>query len=191
MFVDKNANLFNDLATLCEAGISVVDAAKKINIVDANKLSWTQVISDLESGKQLNMSLAKNKLISPYEQEIIAVAEFSGRIPQGLRAIALSYDKRRQRVSKLKSKLYFPFAVLVVAIVVSAILTISNNPETSLFSVFIRSFFWLGLAVLVTRLLLKLMLKDASSWLKMAASFSNNHWYQMQLQQVIFGALLW
>ncbi|MGB0494863.1 MAG: type II secretion system F family protein, partial [Kangiellaceae bacterium] len=191
MFKDTQSNLFNDLATLTDAGIPVLDAAKRVAASHPKVNVWSQVIQSLSKGNRLSVSLSKSGLITRYEQEIIAVSEYAGRLTQGLRSIAESYDKRRVRISKLKSKLYMPFAVLVIAIVVSGILQVSQNPELSILLVIANSIFYLGLAIGTTKIILVLMQKEACFWLNKVKSFENNEWYQMQFQQVVFGALLW
>jgi len=191
MFKDKNANVFRDLATLIEAGMPVLDAARKVAVSHQNVQLWSFVIRELEAGRKLNIALSKSKLISSYEQEIISVSEFSGRLSQGLRAIADSYDIRRKRVSKFKSKLYFPFAVLAIAIVVSAIKTLTSGSQEPFFSVISNAMLWLVLSLFLTRMLSNLIQKSTSFWLQLMKNSSQNEWYQMQFQQVVFGALLW
>jgi len=192
---DKNANIFRDLATLIEAGISVLDAAKKVALHHPKISAWPEVIKALASGQTLNKALATNGLISAYEKEIISLSEFSGRLPQGLQTIASAYDIRRKRVSKLKSKLYLPIAILVVAIIVSAILSLAAPSTTGVkvsnFNILLASTFWLALIYLFTQKLMNIISKDSCDWLKTFQLFSRNDWYVAQFQQVVFGALLW
>ena len=191
MFRDSQSNIFNDLATLTDAGISVLDAMKRVSSSHPTISEWPQVISLVEKGNKLNVALGKSGLITAYEQEIIAVSEFAGRLTFGLRQISESYDKRRVRIGKLKSKLYMPFAVLVIAIIVSAILRVSQNPDASILAVVFNAIVYLGLALGVTKIVLGLMQKEAVFWLNLVKSHESNSWYQMQFQQVVFGALLW
>lgn len=191
MLMDKQANIFNDLATLYEAGISILDAARRVAASYPKINAWSSVIAMLERGHKLSSALGKNGLISRYEQEVISVAEYAGRVSEGLRSISNSYDKRRVRIGRLKSKLYYPFAILLVGIVVSSILAFSKNPEISKLLVISQAFFWLVAAILVTKFILNLMQKDACSWLSFAKQHSSSEWYKMQFQQIVFGALLW
>ncbi|PHS20628.1 MAG: hypothetical protein COA86_01390 [Kangiella sp.] len=191
MFKDTQSNLFNDLATLTDAGIPVLDAARRISASHPKVTEWSTVIPLLAKGNRLSLSLSKSGLITRYEQEVIAVSEHAGRVTQGLRSIAESYDKRRVRIGKLKSKLYMPFAVLVIAIIVSGILKVSQYPETSILSVILTAIFYLALALGVTKLILNFMQKEACYWLNKVKSHEGSEWYQMQFQQVVFGALLW
>lgn len=191
MLKDNNENLFDDLATLTEAGISILDAARRVADSHPNQKAWSNVINQLERGNRLSTSLGKNGLVSRFEQEVISVAEFAGRISEGLRNIANSYEKRRLRISRLKSKLYYPFAVLLVGIIVSTILQVSKNPELSKTLILSKSIFWLFIAVTFTNLILNFMKKDACVWLELAKNYTSNEWYRLQFQQVVFGALLW
>ena len=93
MLQDNHSNIFNDLATLCDAGISTFDAARRVAASHGNIKAWSSVITLLERGNTLSLALGKNKLISRYEQEVISVAEYAGRTPEGLRNISNSYDK--------------------------------------------------------------------------------------------------
>jgi len=184
-------NIFRDLATLCDAGISVSDAVKRVANSHPKIKEWVLVVSDLQKGSKLNVSLSNRGLITRYEQEIVSVGEFSGRLVQSLMHISESYDKRRSRISKLKSKLYMPFAVLTVAIFVSGILKISQNSEISIVSVILASVFYFALALGATKLILHLMQNEANFWLNLVQNYDKSEWYQMQFQQVVFGALLW
>jgi type II secretory pathway component PulF len=184
------SDIIRDLATLIEASISVIDSAKKVAASYPANQGWSRVISKLESGHQLNKALFENSLINRFEQEIISVAEFSGRLPQGLRSVADAHDKRRIRVDKLKSKLYFPYAVLIIAVIVSSIQA-SNQSDSSLFAIITSGIFCLVLVFILTRSILGLVQKDACHWLQYSINFKQQGWYKQQFQQVIFSALLW
>jgi type II secretory pathway component PulF len=75
MLKDPHANIFNDLATLTEAGISILDAARRVAASHLQMKAWSDVITMLERGNKLSLALGKNGLISRYEQEVISVAE--------------------------------------------------------------------------------------------------------------------
>ncbi len=191
MLRETNSNIFNDLATLCEAGISILDAARRVAGSHPNLQAWSGVIVLLERGNRLSLALGKNGLISRYEQEVISVAEYAGRVSEGLRSISNSYEKRLARISRLKSKLYYPFAILVVGIVISVLLQIFRNPEISKTTIIGSAVIWLVIAILFTRMILNLMQKDGCTWLSFAQQHSASEWYRLQFQSVVFGALSW
>jgi len=68
MLKDRQANIFNDLATLCDAGISILDAARRVAASHPNIKAWSSVIILLERGNILSLALGKKRLISRYEQ---------------------------------------------------------------------------------------------------------------------------
>jgi len=183
--------LFNDLAMLTEAGIPIKDAARKVSASSPDDPAWAGVIRRLEQGCTLSAAFGKSGLISRYEQEIISIAEFSGRVSEGLRSIARSHDTRRKRVGRLKSRLHYSFAVLLIAIGVSAITNLVKDPDASIIMVTGEALLWIVLATVVTRFLLRLLQKDACFWLKQTRQFESRDWYRKHFQQVIFTVLLW
>ncbi len=188
----KNAdNIFNDLATLSEAGISTLEAARRVAQSHPDIKAWSQVVSQLSKGHSLASSLNKKGLVSDYELEIISVAEQAGRLPQGLRGIAESYDKRRQRISKLKSKLYLPLSILFVSIIVSAIITTSGSSDAPILGVLATAVIKVLFALLVTKFIVNLLRNDSSSFINQIEIFYHTGFYKHLYEQMVFGALLW
>ena len=186
-----NAQFFFELATLLEAGVSVVEAVSKIKLPAKDALCWAGVVSRLQKGEGFSQSLGQSGLISRYELEILSVAEHAGKLPQGLHKIADSYEKRNRRISHLKSKLITPIGIVVFAILISAILTIVQHPEIALKMVIFRAMLWLGLLWVSIRMLTRSLNNDACTWLILAKNLVHTQWYKMQFQQVVFGALSW
>ncbi len=139
----------------------------------------------------MSSALASSGLINSFEQQLIAAAEFSGRTAEGLRAIAKSYDKRRQRVGRLKAKLFLPFAVLVIGILTSAILKLSGDQPSSIVLVIMQALFYIFIALLLTRWLLSIFRKDVSSLLSRLKYLKSTKLYRLIFEQTVFGALLW
>jgi len=190
MKVNSN-NIFNDLATLSESGISILDAATRVALSHPELEQWPEVITKISKGHSLARALTDTELINGFEQQVIEVAENAGRLPQGLRTIALSYDKRRKRVSRLKSKLYLPVAMVFIAIIVTAIVTLTRNPDASIIGVIIVLMIKVILTLFFTKWLLGLFRKDGAWILKVAGNFKNTTFYRQLYEQIIFGALLW
>ena len=188
---DTNATIFRDLAVLTEAGISVADAARRIVAPNLNKSVWEGVVRLLERGRTLSVSLGKSGLISRDEQEIISISEFAGRLPQGLRHIAQTYELRNRRVARIKSQLSLPLAVLLIGLVISVILALVNSPHISAFIVIGKSIFLIGIVLIITRFLLKILQKDTFFWLKIFHQFENKNWYQCHFEQVLGSVLVW
>jgi len=184
-------NIFNDVATLSEAGIPTLDAATRVALSHPELEQWPKVITKISKGHSLASALTDTNLTNDFEQQVIEVAENAGRLPQGLRRIALSYDKRRQRVSRLKSKLYLPVAMVFIAIIVTAIVTLTRNPEASIMGVIIVLMIKIILVLLFAKWLLGLFRKDGAWILKVADHFKNTTLYRHLYEQIVFGALLW
>lgn len=191
MFKDCNARLFFDLATLTEAGVSILDACKRVAVDAPQKSVWDEIIRLLEKGSRLSLALGQSGLISRYDQEIISVAEHAGRVDQALRLIANTSETRVTRINQLKAKLYYPMAIFVVGVIVATLLQGLNNPQISLFTLIFSAAVIIATVFFATRYLLNLMSKDAFHWLAIAQRHTDNQWYQRLFQQVIFSALLW
>jgi type II secretory pathway component PulF len=188
MSTPKTKTLFRDLATLINAGISPQQALKQLTL-SGNPL-WVKAENQVAKGKPLSNALYQNRLIGRYEKEILDVAEQAGRLPEGLMHIANQVEKREQRLSRLKSKLYYPFAVLVIAILVSSILQIVNH-HTNFLSVFSKGILLLALAMIITRWIISVLNLDACQVLDKFQFLSSHSWYSLLFQQVVFGCLSW
>jgi type II secretory pathway component PulF len=191
VFKSYSAKLFFDLATLTEAGISITDACKRLADDSPDRTEWLEIISLLEKGTRFSLALGQSGMINRYEQEIISIAEHAGRVEQALRQIANSCELRESRINRLKTKLYYPMAIFIVGVIVSAILQLSKNPELPIFALFFSVLTVIVIVLWATRTLLKLMQKDAFQWLNLARRQTDNQWYQKLFQQVVFGSLLW
>ena len=188
---NQNSLIFLDLATLLAAGISVLDAAKRVYQSYPQMTSWQLVIRSLEKGVKLSLALKQSGLTNRFENEVISIAEDAGRLEQGLTFLSDSHQKRNSRVSRLRVKLYYPLAILVVGIIVSGILTIANNPSVSIIAVLLRLLAQLGVSIFLTHLLLKQLNRDACYWLSKLQSFEHKSWYKVQFQQLVFETLYW
>jgi len=191
MSPNNNPNIFLDLATLLSAGISILEAAKRVAGSYPNNSNWNTVIQSIENGSRFSVALRKSGIVNRFENEVISIAEEAGRIEQGLKFLSASQEKRLSRTRKFKSKLYYPFAILTVAIVVSAVLAIANNPNGSNVWLATRALIQFGTAFYFTKFLLQLLNRDACYWLTKLHRFENKHWYKIQFQQLLFEAMHW
>jgi type II secretory pathway component PulF len=187
----STSNIFDNLATLSEAGVSTLEAARRVAESHPEITAWEVVIKKLSVGNKLSLALSKAGLISNFEKEILTVSEFSGRTAEGLREIAVSYDKRRQRLGRLKSKLYLPISILFIAIAVSSILSVANNPNSTIMWVTIKALFLMGIVLIVTKSILSILSKDVSGLLNRAGFLQNTKFYKNLFEQTVFSGLLW
>ncbi len=184
-------NLFFELATLIGAGISALEAVKKIATYYDSLADWSQVINSLQRGSRFSQSLAKSNLINRFETELISVAEDSGRVEQGLQMLAKSQQKRKERASRLKSKLLYPFAILLVGMLISSLLRLLNGPDNSLLSVStllgiqLLALFWLY------RWVIGLIQKGAHYWLAQLDRYNKSDWFQLHFDHLLIEVMYW
>ena len=138
----KDITVFSrQLATMIAAGIPI---AQSIDIVanghdnPAMKEQLTAIRLDVESGTSLAVALGKYPL--HYDElftNLVEAGEQSGTLESLLDKIATYKEKTEAIKSKIKSAMFYPAAILVVSIVVTAILMIFVIPQfESLFSGF-------------------------------------------------------
>ncbi|MBV1909593.1 MAG: type II secretion system F family protein [Kangiellaceae bacterium] len=188
---NNDSNLFLDLATLISAGISIAEAVKRVANSYPQVTEWKNVIDLTSKGSRLSIALRQSKLINQFECELISVSEDAGRIEEGLTTLSESYTKRQQRQRKLKSKLYYPFAVLVVAILVSSLLSALASKESSVMTTLLFIAIKIGLSLYLLQLILKQLKKDACYWLSYFDKHQSQSWYKSHFQQILLRTLYW
>jgi len=129
------------LATMINAGIPLVQSLDVIMRSSSNPKIRNLVkalSNDIQSGTKLRDSLAKYPKYFDYLYcNLIGVGEEAGVLPQMLDRIALHQEKSEAVKKKIKKALMYPAAIVLVAIIVSAILLIKVVPQfQSLFAGF-------------------------------------------------------
>lgn len=129
------------LATMMQAGVPLVQAMDIIGRGHANPRMQDMVLgikADVESGTSLADALAKRPLyFDDLFVNLVRAGEHSGTLDKLLDKIATYKEKTEAIKKKIKKAMFYPAAVLVVAIVVSIILLVFVIPEfQSLFSSF-------------------------------------------------------
>ncbi|MFW5446655.1 MAG: type II secretion system F family protein [Methylophagaceae bacterium] len=188
---ENNSNIFHDLAALSGAGIAMLEAAQIIASSHVGETGWPAVISCLEKGNSLAQSLGESGLINRYEQEIISVAEFTGRTEQALVWLTRSHEKRARRVNQLKYKLILPFSVLLIGVIASSILTLIKSPNIAALPVLGQAVFILATVAIITKVALYFLQKDVSNFIANIGLFSHLSLYKHLFEQMVFGALVW
>ncbi len=189
--IQAPANLFLDLATLISAGVSVSEAAKRIYTSYPNVERWPIAIAALEQGHRLSQALKKASLVSRYQMELISVSEDAGRLEQALRRLAEDVESRNRRRSKLKSKLLYPMAILVVGIFITSILSLVQNPQASIFVVCLSLTIKLILAYWGFKSILTYSQKGSEFWLSKLDNYQNTNGYRRHFQRLLFEVLYW
>ncbi|MGB7934388.1 MAG: type II secretion system F family protein [Gammaproteobacteria bacterium] len=127
------AVFFRQLATMMSAGVPLVQAFEIIgrghdNISMRNLI--LRIKSEVESGTSLSETLAKHPI---YFDELVVnlvnAGEQAGVLEALLDKIAIYKEKTEYLKSKIKKAMFYPAAVIVVAIIVTAILLIFVVPQ--------------------------------------------------------------
>jgi type IV pilus assembly protein PilC len=121
------------LATMMTAGIPLVQSFDIVGAGHENPAMQKLILSiksDVEGGTTLHESLAKHPLhFDDLFVSLVAAGEQAGALETLLDKIATYKEKTEAIKKKIKKALFYPCAVVVVAIVVTAILLIYVIPE--------------------------------------------------------------
>ncbi|MEM7193772.1 MAG: type II secretion system F family protein [Pseudomonadota bacterium] len=125
--------LTRQLATMIEAGIPIAQALRGItlgNEKQAVKKLLGSIREDVEAGTTLSASLRKHPgHFSRLYTSLVTVGEESGTLDILMDKIATYMEKIERIKSKVRSALFYPALVIIVAIVIVAILLIVVIPE--------------------------------------------------------------
>ena len=121
------------LATLLEAGISLVPALKMLQEQMSNRVFReiiTAILDDLRAGSSFSDALAKHtKTFGELYCRLSAVGEQTGSLEGSLRQAASYIEKDSVAKKKVKRALTYPILVLSVAVVVVTVLLIFVLPS--------------------------------------------------------------
>jgi type IV pilus assembly protein PilC len=121
------------LATMMTAGIPLVQSFDIVGAGHENPAMQKLILaikSDVEGGSSLHEALAKHPLhFDDLFVSLVAAGEQAGALETLLDKIATYKEKTEAIKKKIKKALFYPCAVVVVAIVVTAILLIFVIPE--------------------------------------------------------------
>jgi type IV pilus assembly protein PilC len=145
----KDVTVFSrQLATMMSSGVPLVQAFDIVGRGHANKGMQDLILSikaDVEAGGALNEAMGKHPLyFNELFVSLVAAGEASGILESILHKLATYMEKTEALKSKVKSALFYPTAVIVVAFVITAILMIFVIPQfQSLFQGFGADLPWL------------------------------------------------
>ena len=121
------------LATMLTAGIPMVQAFEIIGVGHDKPAMQKLVLaikSDIETGNALNVSLAKHPLyFNDLYINLVEAGEHAGALETVLDKIATYQEKTEALKKKIKKALFYPAAVLAVAIIVTVILLLFVIPQ--------------------------------------------------------------
>jgi type IV pilus assembly protein PilC len=130
---DKDVTLFTrQLATMLKSGVPLLQAfdivAKGHSNAAMTKLIM-QVRTDVETGASLKQSFEKHPLyFDALYCNLIGAGEAAGILDNVLERLALYKEKILAIKSKIKSALFYPIAIVVVAFIITAIIMIFVIP---------------------------------------------------------------
>ena len=121
------------LATMLTAGIPMVQAFEIIGVGHDKPAMQKLVLaikSDIETGNALNQALAKHPLyFDDLFVNLVEAGEHAGALETVLEKIATYKEKTEALKKKIKKALFYPSAVLAVAVIVTVILLIFVIPQ--------------------------------------------------------------
>jgi type IV pilus assembly protein PilC len=121
------------LATMLTAGIPMVQAFEIIGVGHDKPAMQKLVLSiksDIETGNALNQALAKQPLyFDDLFVNLVEAGEHAGALETVLEKIATYKEKTEALKKKIKKALFYPAAVLAVAIIVTVVLLIFVIPQ--------------------------------------------------------------
>ncbi|MEF3083818.1 type II secretion system F family protein [Luteimonas sp. SMYT11W] len=130
----KDISVFSrQFATMIKSGVPVVQALEIVGNGNKNprmaKLLNTMRI-DIEGGSSINEALAKHPVqFDELYQNLVRAGESAGVLETVLDTIATYKENTEKLKGKIKKALFYPIAVIAVAIIVSAILLIFVVPQ--------------------------------------------------------------
>ena len=165
----KDLTIFShQFAAMIDAGISLVDA---LNILyeEAEHPKLKEVIreiqEDIETGSSLSDAMSRHPKVFPELYcQLVRAGETGGVLNTVLNQLAAHYDKQEEINGKVKSALYYPITILVIAVFVVIFLVVKIVPT------FVGMFNSFGAALpLPTRILLG------------ASDFLQTYWWALLL----------
>jgi type IV pilus assembly protein PilC len=121
------------LATMLSAGIPMVQAFEIIGVGHDKPAVQKLVLaikSDIETGNALNQALAKHPLyFDDLFVNLVEAGEHAGALETVLEKIATYKEKTEALKKKIKKALFYPAAVLAVAVIVTVILLLFVIPQ--------------------------------------------------------------
>ncbi|MEL0646565.1 type II secretion system F family protein [Pseudoalteromonas agarivorans] len=121
------------IATMLMAGVPLIQAIEMIGTGSANKsvAKLMESIGDeVKAGQPLNQALRKHpRYFDDLYCDLVASGEQSGALDKIFDRVALYKEKSEALKSKIKKAMFYPIAVLVVALIVTSILLIFVVPQ--------------------------------------------------------------
>jgi len=169
--------LSRQLATMIEAGIPIASSLRGIAQGHENagvKKLLNNIRQDVEAGTNFSLTLKKHPThFNQLYTSLVTVGEESGTLDTLMNKIATYLEKIEQIKSKVRSALFYPALVIIVALVIVSVLLIVVIPEfESLFTDFGAD------------------LPGLTKWVVSLSYTFQEHWLIFLLLSVVVGPLL-
>ena len=130
----KDITIFSrQLATMMSSGVPLVQSFEIVGRGHENKAMQELILAvkgDVESGTALNEALGKHpQQFNELYVNLVTAGEHAGILEEILHKLATYMEKTEALKSKIKSALFYPIAVIVVAFVITCILMIFVIPQ--------------------------------------------------------------
>lgn len=130
----KDRILFaRQLSTLINAGLPLVQSLRTVGKQSQSKplkVIINQVVTDVEGGSALNVSLAKHpETFNQIFISLIAAGETSGTLDAALERIATQQEKDAEILSKVRGAMVYPIIVVLVMVAVLGFMIVSVLPQ--------------------------------------------------------------
>ncbi|MGR9093289.1 MAG: type II secretion system F family protein [Gammaproteobacteria bacterium] len=130
----KDITVFSrQLATMMSSGVPLVQSFEIVGRGHENPAMQEMIMAikgDVESGTALNEALSKHpQQFNELYTNLVAAGEQSGILEDILHKLATYMEKTEALKSKIKSALFYPIAVVVVAFIITCILMIFVIPQ--------------------------------------------------------------
>lgn len=124
------------LSTLINAGLPLVQSLRNVASQTQNKTLKaviSQVISDVEGGSALSVSLGRHpKAFNKVFISMVAAGEASGTLDKALERLANQQEKDAEILSKVRGALIYPAVVLAVMFVVIGFMIVKVLPQVEI-----------------------------------------------------------
>lgn len=120
------------MAMMLKSGVLI---SKAFGILEASGAPWSRIIwrnvgRSIQEGRALHASLGQYPwLFSPYFIQTVRVGELSGNLPENFENLALQIGKERDLQRKIKESLFYPFMVLILAVLLGILMAYVIFPK--------------------------------------------------------------
>jgi type IV pilus assembly protein PilC len=130
----KDKVLFSrQLSTLINAGLPLVQSLRNVNGQTTNKslkVVINKVISDVEAGSTLSVSMSKHpEVFNQVYVSLIAAGEASGTLDKALERLAIQQEKDADIISKVRGAMVYPVIVILVMVAVLGFMIVKVLPQ--------------------------------------------------------------